>query len=97
MAEIEPLDRAGVSAGAVFIWVHAHNEREASFQTRAAKAGAGGVRRRGGRRHQPPRRARAAHEDRGLLGRVLLSHDAGSITLASQAGSFGHARRCSPP
>jgi phosphotriesterase-related protein len=30
MAEIELLDRAGVSAGS-FIWVHAHNERETSF------------------------------------------------------------------
>ena len=38
MAEIDILDRAGVPAHR-FIWVHAHNERDASFHVRAAKTG----------------------------------------------------------
>jgi phosphotriesterase-related protein len=77
MAEIELLDRAGVSAGA-FIWVHAHNERETSFHTRAAKAGAwvefDGVAEDSISRHVELVRHMKTE---GLLGRVLLSHDAG--------------------
>ena len=86
MAEIELLDRAGVSAGA-FIWVHAHNEREASFQTRAAKAGAwvefDGVAEDSIRRHVELVRHMKTE---GLLGRVLLSHDAGWYHVGEPGG-----------
>jgi predicted metal-dependent phosphotriesterase family hydrolase len=77
MAEMELLDRADVPAAA-FIWVHAHNERDTTFHTRAAKAGAwvefDGISEAGVGRHVELVRHMKAQ---GLLGRVLVSHDAG--------------------
>ena len=37
--ELDILDRAGVPLSS-FIWVHAHNERDTNFHTRAATRGA---------------------------------------------------------
>jgi len=86
MAEIELLDRAGVSADA-FIWVHAHNERDTSFHTRAAKAGAwvefDGVAEDSISRHvELVQQMKTA----GLLGHVLLSHDAGWYHVGEPGG-----------
>jgi phosphotriesterase-related protein len=86
MAEIELLDHAGVPAAA-FIWVHAHNERDTSFHTRAAKAGAwvefDGVADDSVSRHVDLVRRM---KDEGLLGRVLLSHDAGWYHVGEPGG-----------
>jgi phosphotriesterase-related protein len=86
MAEIELLDRAGVAAG-TFIWVHAHNERETSFHTRAAKAGAwvefDGVAEDSISRHVELVRHMKTEN---LLGRVLLSHDAGWYHVGEPGG-----------
>ncbi len=77
LAEIELLEAAGVSPSA-FIWVHAHNERDSSFHTRAAKSGAwvefDGVSDASIERHVELVRHMKAE---GLLGRVLVSQDAG--------------------
>ena len=77
VAELELLDRADVPA-ATFIWVHAHNERDTSFHIRAAKAGAwvefDGISEASVARHVELVRQM---KEEGLLGRVLLSHDAG--------------------
>ena len=86
MAEIDLLDRAGVPAAA-FIWVHAHNERDASFHMRAAKAGAwvefdGMADDSVGRHVELVREMKA----QGLLGRVLLSHDAGWYHVGEPGG-----------
>ena len=87
MAELDLLDRAGVPADA-FIWVHAHSERDATFHTRAAKAGRlGRVRRRlRARSVDAPRRAGAQMKAEGLLGRVLVSHDAGWFHVGEPDG-----------
>jgi len=86
MAEIEILDRAGVPAHR-FIWVHAHNEKDASFHVRAAKAGAwvefDGIADDSVSRHVDLVRAMKAE---GLLGRVLLSHDAGWYHVGEAGG-----------
>jgi phosphotriesterase-related protein len=86
MAELELLDRAGVPANA-FIWVHAHNERDTSFHTRAAKAGAwvefDGLSDASVERHvELVRRMKSE----GLLRRVLVSHDAGWFHVGEPAG-----------
>ena len=86
MAELDLLDRAGVPASA-FIWVHAHNERDTSFHTRAAKAGAwvefDGLSDTSVERHvELVRRMKAE----GLLGRVLVSHDAGWFRVGEPDG-----------
>jgi phosphotriesterase-related protein len=77
MAELELLDRADVPATA-FIWVHAHNERDTAFHVRAARAGAwvefDGISEGSVARHVELVRHMKAQA---LLGRVLLSHDAG--------------------
>jgi phosphotriesterase-related protein len=77
LAELELLDRAGVPAAA-FIWVHAHNERDTAFHVRAARAGAwvefDGLSETSLARHVEL----VLHmKAQGLLGRVLVSHDAG--------------------
>ena len=86
MAELELLDRANVPSRA-FIWVHAHNERDTSFHTRAAKAGAwvefDGLSDTSLERHvELVRLMKAA----GLLGRVLVSHDAGWFHVGEPDG-----------
>jgi phosphotriesterase-related protein len=77
MEEMALLDRADVNLAA-FIWVHAHNERDMTFHTRAARAGAwvefDGISEASIDRHVELVRNMKA---RGLLGRVLVSHDAG--------------------
>ena len=86
MAEIDILDRAGVPANR-FIWVHAHNEKDASFHIRAAKAGAwvefDGISDDSVGRHVDLVREMKAQ---GLLGRVLLSHDAGWYHVGEPGG-----------
>jgi len=86
MAEIEILDRAGVPAHR-FIWVHAHNEKDPAFHVRAAKAGAwvefDGIAEDSVTRHVELVRAMKAE---GLLGRVLLSHDAGWYHVGEPGG-----------
>jgi phosphotriesterase-related protein len=86
LAELDLLDRAGVPANA-FIWVHAHNERDTSFHTRAAKAGAwvefDGVSDTSIERHVALVRHMKAE---GLLGRVLVSHDAGWFHVGEPDG-----------
>ena len=86
LAELELLDRLGVPASA-FIWVHAHNERDATFHHRAAKAGAwvefDGISDGGVARHVELVRDMKAH---GLLGRVLVSHDAGWFRVGEPDG-----------
>jgi phosphotriesterase-related protein len=86
MAELDLLDRAGVPASA-FIWVHAHNERDTSFHTGAAKAGAwvefDGLSDTSVERHVELVRHMKAE---GLLGRVLVSHDAGWFHVGEPDG-----------
>jgi predicted metal-dependent phosphotriesterase family hydrolase len=86
MAEIDLLDRAGVPAGA-FIWVHAHNERDTTLHTRAARAGAwvefDGVSDAGMDRHVELVRQMKAQ---GLLDRVLVSQDAGWYHVGEPGG-----------
>ena len=86
MAEIELLDRAGVAASA-FIWVHAHNERDSSFHTRAGRAGAwvefDGISEDSIERHVELVRQMKAE---GLLGRVLVSQDAGWYHVGEPGG-----------
>jgi phosphotriesterase-related protein len=86
MAQIELLDRLGVGAS-TFIWVHAHNERDATFHSRAAKAGAwvefDGISETSVDRHVDlVRRMKTL----GLLGRVLVSHDAGWYHVGEPGG-----------
>ena len=86
MAELELLDRAKVPSSA-FIWVHAHNERDASFHTRAAKADAwvefDGLSDTSVERHVEL----VGHmKAEGLLRRVLVSHDAGWFHVGEPAG-----------
>ena len=86
MAELELLDQANVPAAA-FIWVHAHNERDAAFHVRAAKAGAwvefDGISDASVGRHvELVRDMKSA----GLLGRVLVSHDAGWYRVGEPDG-----------
>ena len=86
MAELDILTRASVPAHR-FIWVHAHNEKDSSFHIRAAKAGAwvefDGISDDNIVRHVELVRAMKAE---GLLGRVLLSHDAGWYHVGEQRG-----------
>lgn len=86
MAELELLERAKVPPRA-FIWVHAHNERDTSFHTRAATAGAwvefDGLSDTSVERHvELVRRMKTE----GLLRRVLVSHDAGWFHVGEPAG-----------
>ena len=86
MAELEVLDGAGVPASR-FIWVHAQSERDATFHTRAAKAGAwvefDGISESSVARHVELVTQMKAQ---GLLGRVLVSHDAGWYRVGEPGG-----------
>ena len=77
MAELEVLEEGRVPASR-FIWVHAQNERDPAFHTRAAKAGAwvefDGISETSIARHVE---LVVQMKAQGLLGRVLVSHDAG--------------------
>jgi phosphotriesterase-related protein len=88
-AALEALDilrDAGVKAGA-FIWVHAQNEKEPGRHARAAEMGAwvefDGISEASLDRHLGMVRAMI---DRGLIGRVLLSQDAGWYRVGEPGG-----------
>ena len=86
MAELALLEAAGVPASR-FIWVHAHSERDTAFHVRAAKAGAwvefDGISPDSVDRHVDLVRRMKAE---GLLGRVLVSHDAGWYRVGEPGG-----------
>ena len=86
LAELEELDRAGVPASR-FVWVHAHNERDSNFHTRAAKAGAwvefDGISENSVARHVE---LVSQMKAQGLSGRVLVSHDAGWYRVGEPGG-----------
>jgi phosphotriesterase-related protein len=86
MAELEVLEEARVPA-ARFIWVHAQNERDPAFHTRAAKAGAwvefDGISETSIARHVE---LVVQMKTQGLLGRVLVSHDAGWYHVGEPGG-----------
>ena len=86
MAELEVLEEARVPA-ARFIWVHAQNERDPAFHTRAAKAGAwvefDGISETSIARHVE---LVVPMKTQGLLGHVLVSHDAGWYHVGEQGG-----------
>jgi phosphotriesterase-related protein len=86
MEELDILDRAGVPPSA-FIWVHAHSERDGTFHVRAAKRGAwvefDGVSEKSVDRHVELVQKMKAE---GLLGRVLVSHDAGWYRVGEPGG-----------
>jgi phosphotriesterase-related protein len=86
MAELDVLDAARIPASR-FIWVHAQNEREPAFHTRAAKAGAwvelDGISETSIARHVE---LVVQMKAQGLLGRVLVSHDAGWYHVGEQGG-----------
>jgi phosphotriesterase-related protein len=86
MEELDILDRAGVPPSA-FIWVHAHSERDGTFHVRAARRGAwvefDGISEKSVDRHVELVQKMKAE---GLLGRVLVSHDAGWYRVGEPGG-----------
>jgi len=86
MAELEVLEEARVPASR-FIWVHAQSERDPAFHTRAAKAGAwvefDGISETSIARHVE---LVVQMKAQGLLGRVLVSHDAGWYRVGEPGG-----------
>lgn len=86
LEQLDLLERAGVSPRA-FIWVHAHGERDATFHMRAAGRGAwvefDGVSEASVARHVDLVRQMKSE---GLLGQVLLSHDAGWYRVGEPGG-----------
>jgi phosphotriesterase-related protein len=86
METIALLDRAGVPPSAL-IWVHAHSERDETFHTRAGRTGAwvefDGISVSTVARHvELVERMKA----QGLLGHVLVSHDAGWYRVGEPGG-----------
>ena len=86
LAQLDLLESAGVPASA-FIWVHAQSERDETFHARAARRGAwvefDGLSEAGLARHLEL--VRRMKED-GLIGQVLLSHDAGWYRVGEPGG-----------
>jgi predicted metal-dependent phosphotriesterase family hydrolase len=86
IAQLDLLDRAGVPASA-FIWVHAQSERDETFHARAASLGAwvefDGLSDTSLARHLVLVRQM---KEQGLLGHVLLSHDAGWYRVGEPGG-----------
>ena len=86
MEELDLLEKAGVAPSA-FIWVHAHNERDTTLHTRAAKRGAwvefDGIAPASVARHVELARGM---KDHGLLDRVLVSQDAGWYRVGEPGG-----------
>jgi phosphotriesterase-related protein len=86
IAELEVLDEARVPPSS-FIWVHAQSERDSAFHTRAAKAGAwvefDGISETSISRHVE---LVLQMKTQGLLGRVLVSHDAGWYRVGEPGG-----------
>jgi phosphotriesterase-related protein len=86
MAELDLLEAAGVAPGS-FIWVHAQSERDDAFHIRAGRRGAwvefDGL--------SPASVARHVElvlrmKNADLLGRVLVSHDAGWYHVGEPGG-----------
>jgi phosphotriesterase-related protein len=86
LEELDILEGAGTPLSA-FIWVHAQAERDDSFHTRAARRGAwvefDGINATSVARHVGLVRRM---KEQGLLGRVLLSHDAGWYRVGEPGG-----------
>jgi phosphotriesterase-related protein len=86
MEELDRLERAGVPLSA-FIWVHAHSERDPTFHATAAKRGAwvefDGISATSVARHVELVQGMRAQ---GLLGKVLVSHDAGWYRVGEPGG-----------
>jgi phosphotriesterase-related protein len=86
LEEIELLEAAGAPLSA-FIWVHAHAERDESFHARAARRGAwvefDGISAATVERHVALVGRMKAE---GLLGHVLVSHDAGWYRVGEPGG-----------
>jgi len=86
MEELVVLRDKGVDASA-FIWVHAQNERDPAIHARAAERGAwvefDGIGPKSIERHLE---CVEAMKERGLLGRVLISHDAGWYHVGEPRG-----------
>jgi phosphotriesterase-related protein len=84
--QIHLLESAGVPASA-FIWVHAQSERDQAFHLQAARRGAwiefDGLSDAGLARHLA---LVTTMKDEGLLGHVLLSHDAGWYRVGEPGG-----------
>ncbi len=84
--QLDCLERAGVPLSA-FIWVHAHSERDPEFHERVARRGAwvefDGIAEASVARHVELVRHMKAQ---GLLGRVLVSHDAGWYRVGEPGG-----------
>lgn len=88
MEELEILHEEGVDPSA-FIWVHAHQEKDSALHARAAERGAwvefDGIGPQTIDRHVELVRAMKARD---LLGRVLLSHDAGWYHVGEPGGGM---------
>jgi phosphotriesterase-related protein len=86
LEELDLLEQAGVPLSA-FIWVHAQSERDATFHTRVATRGAwvefDGVSAASVGRHVELVRHMKSE---GLLGNVLVSHDAGWYRVGEPGG-----------
>jgi phosphotriesterase-related protein len=86
MAQLDILERAGVPLTS-FIWVHAQNERDTTFQLGAARRGAwvefDGIAPASVARHVE---LVALMKEHRLLDRVLVSHDAGWYRVGEPAG-----------
>ena len=86
LEELDLLARAGVPLSA-FIWVHAQSERDATFHTRVATRGAwvefDGISAESAARHVDLVRHM---KNEGLLGHVLVSHDAGWYRVGEPGG-----------
>ena len=86
LEQLDLLERARVSPRS-FIWVHAHGERDATFHVRAARRGAwvefDGVSERTIDLHVE---LLQRMKSEGLLGHVLLSHDAGWYRVGEPGG-----------
>ena len=86
LEELDLIEGAGVPASA-FIWVHAQSERDTSFHARAARRGAwvefDGLSQASVTHHVELVRFM---KEQGLLGHVLLSHDAGWYRVGEPGG-----------
>jgi phosphotriesterase-related protein len=86
LEELKLLREEGAD-GSAFVWVHAQNERDTALHARAAEEGAwvefDGVAPGSVKQHVELVKAMKA---RGLLGRVLLSHDAGWYHVGEPGG-----------
>ena len=86
MEQLERLQGAGVPASA-FVWVHAQSEKDGAFHVKAAKRGAwvefDGISESSVDRHVA---LVVSMKTEGLLGRVLVSHDAGWYRVGEPGG-----------